>query len=303
METGTPPPAGSDRRSLFLEIARIGVELGFDRPLAEVALDPAYERFVGGAGLDVKIECEFSDDPISPPKGAVKLFDSQGLWTLYETADGPVFVLEATDYGVGPYRIASFDRDLTSGRISSRPFGRNAVETDLMPDPLEYPLGEALTVSLLCKAPALMIHACGLSLDGKGILLSGHSGSGKSTIARLVGEEAIVLNDDRVIVRMEDGKPRMYGTPWHGDHPGVDPMGVDLAKLLFIEHADSGRVEPTGGVSAAAMLIARSFPPAWSREKMDRCLETASEIVEATPCFRMGFTPTDDILALVAGAR
>jgi len=292
----------AEHTSIFLDLAGIGICLLFDRPLTEVSLDPAYARFSGSRTPEVSINCSFSETPLTVPKNANLVFDSQGLWSLYDHDGDQVFALEAPYLDDGPFRIARFDDSFSRGEITSRPVGKSGICGPLLPDPLEYPLGEAITVNLACRRRGMMIHACGLSLDGEGILLAGHSGAGKSTIARLVGEEAIVLNDDRVIVRIEDGKPRMYGTPWHGDHPGVDPMGIDLAKILFIEHAAAGRVEPRSGVSAAAMLIARSFPPAWSLDKMNRCLDTASEIIEATPCFSLGFTPDESVLDLIRRA-
>jgi len=298
----TPPARTRPRSSgdsTVLDIAGVRLEISCDRPLADIAFDPAYARFVSGGRPDVRLECSYTDGPLATPSGATGVFDSQGLWTLHRVGDRMVFVLEAPDDGVGPYRIASFDAALTHGEIVSRAGGKAGVVGPLMPDPLEYPLGEAVTVSLLGQGRGIMVHSCGLSVDGRGTLLVGHSGAGKSTIARLAGDDAVLMNDDRIIVRMEDGRPRMYGTPWHGDHPGVDPRGVDLERIIFIERAPAGSVEPIRGISAAAQLFARTFTPVWSADGLDFTLGLAGGITSATPCFRMGFTPDRSVLDLI----
>lgn len=289
----------ADGASALLDIAGIRMEISCDRPLAAVGLDPAYGRFVSSGQPRLSVECSYVDGPLESPADARRLFDSQGLWTLHEAGGDLVFVLEDLDGGGGPYRIARFDRGFVRGEITSRACGRARVRGPLLPDPFEYPLGEAVTMSLLGLGHGLMVHACGLSIDGDGVLLVGHSGAGKSTIARLAADAAIVLNDDRIIVTMEDGRPRMYGTPWHGDHPGVDPRGAAIRAIFFIEHARAGSVTPIRGAAAAAELIARSFPPVWSAGGMGFSLGLAAELVAAAPCFRMGFTPDRGVLELM----
>ena len=61
---------------------------------------------------------------------------------------------------------------------------------------------------LLGEGRGILQDACTL-LDGEqGILFSGKSGDGKSTLAKLwIAREGIkLLNDDRVIVHFEDGE-------------------------------------------------------------------------------------------------
>ena len=51
------------------------------------------------------------------------------------------------------------------------------------------------------------IHATAVLLDGKGVVLRGPSGSGKSDLAlRLIDEGAILIADDRVDVKIIDGQ-------------------------------------------------------------------------------------------------
>ena len=69
----------------------------------------------------------------------------------------------------------------------------------------------------------LEMHASVIVKDGYGQLFLGHSGTGKSTHARLWQEtypDAWLLNDDNPVVRvMPEGEVRVYGSPWSGKTP------------------------------------------------------------------------------------
>lgn len=66
------------------------------------------------------------------------------------------------------------------------------------------------------------IHTSTIVCRGKAVLFLGESGTGKSTHTRLWREnieEATLLNDDSPIVRITDGQPWVWGSPWSGKTP------------------------------------------------------------------------------------
>ena len=69
---------------------------------------------------------------------------------------------------------------------------------------------------------AVSVHASCVSLEGRGYLFLGRSGTGKSTHARRWLEAfpgCHLLNDDNPVLRVEDGTVTAYGTPWSGKTP------------------------------------------------------------------------------------
>jgi hypothetical protein len=64
----------------------------------------------------------------------------------------------------------------------------------------------------------IVIHASAIEHNGKGIIFSAPSGTGKSTQASLWEKYmgARVLNDDCPVIRIDDGHPNVYGTPCSG---------------------------------------------------------------------------------------
>ena len=65
------------------------------------------------------------------------------------------------------------------------------------------------------------LHACGIVDEaGQGHLFVGQSGRGQVHHRPVCGckqRPGLVLSDDRIVVRLRPVRPRMFGTPWHGE--------------------------------------------------------------------------------------
>src|SRR5205823_7896354 len=110
---------------------------------------------------------------------------------------------------------------------------------EVPPQPLDYPLDELLMISLLARGRGVEVHGCGvIDTNGVAYLFPGHSGAGKSTIARLWRDQgATILSDDRLILRLRDGRVWMYGTPWHGEEQFATAASAALSRIYFLQHA------------------------------------------------------------------
>ena len=74
----------------------------------------------------------------------------------------------------------------------------------------------------LINADAIVFHSSAIMVDNEAYLFTAQSGTGKSTHARLwremLGDKAVMINDDKPIIRYVDGDFYVYGTPWNGKH-------------------------------------------------------------------------------------
>jgi len=88
-----------------------------------------------------------------------------------------------------------------------------------------------------------MLHASAVVVDGYAYLFSGPCGMGKSTHTGLYlqqfGDRAVIINDDKPILRRVDGVWRAYGTPWSGSEGINQNLSAPIAGVCFLQRGDT----------------------------------------------------------------
>jgi hypothetical protein len=145
---------------------------------------------------------------------------------------------------------------------------------------------------LALSSGGFLVHACGLALAGRGLLVAGSSGRGKSTLSGLVAREE-VLSDERILLRPgADGAPELHGTPWPGT-AGLARCGrAPLAALLLLgPHGTAPGLRPLSRAEACRRLVFQAFLPLWDGRGVERCLAFADEVTRRVPAFELTFRP------------
>ena len=120
---------------------------------------------------------------------------------------------------------------------------------------------------------AVSVHASCVSLEGRGYLFLGPSGTGKSTHARRWLEAfpgCHLLNDDNPVLRVEDGTVTAYGTPWSGKTPCYRNEYAPVAGIVRLQQSPQNRFTPLCGPEAFAALL-----PSCSAIRRDARLQDA----------------------------
>jgi hypothetical protein len=285
-------------RSFCLSVGGITLSLSSDDPELELEVEGATKRFLVHHG-DPEIDIRAGWGLLSKETFGKKLFDSGHLWQLYADENSFRYHFTSPALGLFPYKIASFDREFTSGRVLfHHPCfpGRKALY------PLEYPLDELVFVNLLSMGKGANVHACGVvDSRGNGHLFVGPSGAGKTTMARLWQDEigVTVLSDDRIILRNHEKNSWMYGTPWHGEAELASPDRVPLTRLYFLKKGSRNELVPLSKPDAAGYLFAYCFPPFYSPQGINFTLGFLLEVVESVPCYELWFVPDNKIVEFV----
>jgi hypothetical protein len=157
-------------------------------------------------------------------------------------------------------------------------------------DPLRYPVDALIIYYLGLFNGGTIIHSSGVDFQGSGFLFAGHSGAGKSTIARycqLAG--ARILHDDRILVRRHGDTVTAYRMPVY---PGSLPASMRLEKLFFIEQSKKIYEIPLPDQVTFELLAGHAVQHPFYSELITRQVANIASIVEAVPGFRLGF-PAD----------
>jgi hypothetical protein len=141
-----------------------------------------------------------------------------------------------------------------------------------------HPLDQLLLVPALAARGAILLHACGAVVSNRALVFAGHSGDGKTTLARLLAAEGLpLLSDERIGVRLTEDGFMAHGTPWPGEGNVVSNAAHRLAGLFVLRKAPRHGIEAPA-VSPGAELLARAIVPFYLPETVRRILELRSEL-------------------------
>lgn len=90
------------------------------------------------------------------------------------------------------------------------------------------------TAPAIAAAPALRLHATCVAQGGRGILLRGPPGSGKSDLAlRLIDRGAVLVADDQVLIKRR-GRALLARAP-AGLHGLIEVRGIGILRVVAVE--------------------------------------------------------------------
>jgi hypothetical protein len=289
---------------LALRIGGCALGLWCEKGMA-VALDPEHHPFAiadhGEEVCDIELDISWAETLQMP--GSSPAFTSGGLWAAFTDSTGTKFYFCSPALGAAPYKAAWLDTAFQRGHVV---LNRSCFPANDTVFPLEYPIDELAMMHRLALGEGVEVHALGLvDQDGRGYLFLGHSGAGKSTTARLwMAEPGVkLLSDDRIILRKQEEKFWMYGTPWHGDAGVASAARAPLSSVFLLEQAPKNQILPMVASKAAAELFARSFVPHYLQEGIQFSLSFFDELSRSIPCAIFRFALTDSVVEAIRHVR
>lgn len=183
---------------------------------------------------------------------------------------------EAVDFSVSTTE-AEIDAELAINSITDRGYAEGVC------------LYRRLCLDILSK-DALLLHAAVVEVDGKGYAFLARSGVGKSTHIRLwqemLGDRLTVVNGDKPIVRLIDGKFYAYGTPWRGKEGYGSNTKTTLDALCFIERSEENFIEKQTNAQTVNKILKQVLLPA-DTQKAENTLDLLDKLVSHVPAFCM----------------
>ena len=140
----------------------------------------------------------------------------------------------------------------------------------------------------------ILIHASCVSHGGKAYPFTAKSGTGKSTHSSLwmkYIEWTELMNDDNPIIRLIDGKPYVFGSPWSGKTPCYRNVKKPLGAVVQIERSDKNYTERLSVVSSFATLLPACSSMKWDPTLYDKLCQILTTIIGTTPIFVMHCLP------------
>lgn len=148
----------------------------------------------------------------------------------------------------------------------------------------------------------LLLHSSAVVVDGKAYLFSAPCGTGKSTHTKLwlqaFGDKAVILNDDKPALRLENGVWYAYGTPWSGKYDISANIRAEVAGIAMVHRAECNSIEPYPGAQAIFAVMEQTARPADPVSRM-KLLDNLDKLLSRIPLWKL-YCNMDPEAAVVA---
>ena len=163
----------------------------------------------------------------------------------------------------------------------------------------QFVLGNATMIAYAyatADKKTVLMHASVVSLEGRGYLMTAPSGTGKSTHTRLwrqCFDQCELVNDDNPVVRIEQGKAIVYGSPWSGKTPCYRNVCHPVGAYVRLFQEPENNIHPYQPLEAYAMLLPAMSCMVWDKRMQTGVSKTVAEMVRLNPMYRLGCRPDE----------
>ncbi len=143
----------------------------------------------------------------------------------------------------------------------------------------------------LSNCNGIIFHSSAVMVDGEAYLFTAPSGTGKSTHARLwrelLGDRAVMINDDKPIIRYIDGDFYVYGTPWRGKHRLGTNARAKIKAVCAIRQAKENVIEKASTGEMLVTVMNQTIRPT-DITQMDKLLALVDKMLKRVKLYKLG---------------
>jgi hypothetical protein len=273
-----------------------------DMPVNPETYSKTYGPFItetlssGESPVSIDLDIEINKFP--DIRKMTKIFDTRELWSMFSSGNEYFWVDAAESspresaciarFQRRPERVAVYCRE----RLISETNGQRMIN-----NPFVHPLDQLLMMYTLAERDGAILHACAVELDGKGFLLPGRSGAGKTTISRIFSARGHkLLSDDRVVARKIKNEFYAFGTPWAGDAGIAENRKLPLKGIFFLRQSSVNRIEKIKPSAAAERLMPIASIPWFDEKTMSGILSFCEDLILHVPAYELYFKPDTEVV-------
>ena len=202
------------------------------------------------------------------------------LCSDYRCSEAPEFTISTTQPDIDYEREKSRREDIKEG-IPVRSFSDSYLETLAVYRKL---------CEILIGRGVLLFHGSVIAVDGVCYLFTAKSGTGKSTHTRLwmeyFGDRAVMINDDKPLIRINDTVVTVYGTPWDGKHHISTNTCAPLKAICILNRGTENEISRISKSEAYPMLLQQTHRP-MDAEKMKNVLELIDKMCRNISLYKL----------------
>ncbi len=157
---------------------------------------------------------------------------------------------------------------------------------------------------LIAQNHGFVFHSSYIEVDGKAILFTAPSETGKSTQADLWHKyrNARIINGDRSAVRWVNDGAYACGIPFSGSSTYCENVTLPLAAIVYLKQAPQTTIRCIKGAEAFRKVWEGCSVNTWDRADVDAISHTVMRVLESVPVFELACTPDESAVIALEGA-
>ena len=154
---------------------------------------------------------------------------------------------------------------------------------------------------LLIVNQGFILHSSYIERNGKAILFTAPSGTGKSTQAdlwnKLRGTE--IINGDKTAVRWNGENFEAWGIPFAGSSGICKKRCIPIDAIVYLTQSRKTSIEPLKGIRAFQSVWEGCSINSWDKDDVGMATETVMRLLENVPVYHLSCTPDESaVIAL-----
>ena len=148
----------------------------------------------------------------------------------------------------------------------------------------------------MLEKDCFLMHASVIADGESCYAFTAPSGTGKSTHARLWRESfphTFMVNDDKPLIKIQDGEVFACGTPWCGKHNLGSNVSLPLRGIGIIERSKELFVRPVDAKNELTMILNQIYRPK-TPALLFKTLDLLNIMLEKVPLYRIGCDISSD---------
>jgi len=157
---------------------------------------------------------------------------------------------------------------------------------------------------MITEHHGFILHASYIAWNGRAILFTAPSGTGKSTQAELwrTYRGAELINGDRAAVRVQPEGIIAHGIPFSGSSGVGKNKSFPLGAIVYLSQAPYTAITRLSGVRAFRNVWEGCSINIWNRKDIELGTQTVAQVISSVPVYHLACTPDETAVTILETA-
>lgn len=164
---------------------------------------------------------------------------------------------------------------------------------------LKHALMNLYSSFIVNKGWGLLIHSSCVIENNSAHIFAGHSGAGKSTVAKLSTPRRL-LSDEATIVKISKNDIQVYDSPFRSElYTDAEQVNIPLDSIQILHQSPFNKRTSMEKSDSLVQLLDKIFYWAWMSDETKKALDLLKILIEKVPVYNLHFQKNETFWDLI----